>query len=889
MFFAMNHWFFLAEYLVVFSGLLQRISSQLVAEPKDYCRLTPERGPCRESQRRWYYDVKVDNCTQFVFGGCSGNQNNFDTFERCDLTCRRTRNSASTIGYMFASGIGPNLPDSQRRSSSSGVDDRGNTNVLLGTDSVDECDQPVQRGFCSSFIPRWHHNGSSCELFYFSGCGGNGNNFMTRESCLERCPSRTLGPFSSQTSSLRPLATSLIQSSCQLKPQRGSCRSALIRWYFDVPSQNCLEFVYSGCNGNENNHASEQECLQQCSRESLRRSGSASGRSLNPSKSDQNSLFPGAFEQQSPDLFADAGVKPSEVVVRTRAGDVGGFASTGSIPEKCIPEPERGPCTVDIERWYHDTVTKTCRPFYYGGCLGNSNRFSTRKECETSCSVSPAPRGMTPITDAQACVLEPATGPCRAAFTRYYFDVAAGQCKQFTYGGCEGNANNFQTLEDCESRCQTAARPDSFNQVRSSLIGLGPDTRSGNTGTGRTSRLGARCFLPSETGPCRAALPKFFFNGRFCSTFIYGGCAGNENNFDSVEECQAACGGEASLVPSLEPPSRSPPLGGSRNDGNLEPGLLAADACAQPPDSGPCNAVLTRFFSDPISGSCKPFTYGGCGGNLNNYKSHTECELTCPTRGPKVDNASLPAVCGLPAERGPCRAFIPAFFHDVRDGKCKMFYFGGCQGNENRFSSRQECEDVCSGKNSILDFQNQIPRELPPSILNPPQLSPDTKSCNEPAAPGPCLAMIPSYFFDPEMQQCRQFIYGGCGGNSNRFSAKEECENKCRPQLQARSGHSPTRKAITHTNADCLSPTETGPCRGRFKVFGFDAAQQTCVDFIYGGCNGNGNRFPTLSECNAQCGGLITSDNTNMLKMQQLRESAAANFGFQPAQQRRLR
>lgn len=27
--------------------------------------------------------------------------------------------------------------------------------------------------------------------------------------------------------------------------------------------------------------------------------------------------------------------------------------------------------------------------------------------------------------------------------------------------------------------------------------------------------------------------------------------------------------------------------------------------------------------------------------------------------------------------------------------------------------------------------------------------------------------------------QCVQFTYGGCGGNSNRFSTREECERYC--------------------------------------------------------------------------------------------------------------
>ncbi|XP_028160746.1 trypsin inhibitor-like isoform X2 [Ostrinia furnacalis] len=52
---------------------------------------------------------------------------------------------------------------------------------------------------------------------------------------------------------------------------------------------------------------------------------------------------------------------------------------------------------------------------------------------------------------------------------------------------------------------------------------------------------------------------------------------------------------------------------------------------------------------------------------------------------------------------------------------------------------------------------------------------------------------------------------------------------------------------------DCTSPLETGPCRGRKVAFGYDTDLEGCKQFIYGGCDGNGNRYNTLEECQAAC------------------------------------
>ncbi len=51
--------------------------------------------------------------------------------------------------------------------------------------------------------------------------------------------------------------------------------------------------------------------------------------------------------------------------------------------------------------------------------------------------------------------------------------------------------------------------------------------------------------------------------------------------------------------------------------------------------------------------------------------------------------------------------------------------------------------------------------------------------CRLPAVTGPCKAYFPRWYFDNQEGQCKPFIYGGCGGNSNRFSSQEDCEKQC--------------------------------------------------------------------------------------------------------------
>ncbi|CAG0884336.1 unnamed protein product [Cyprideis torosa] len=55
--------------------------------------------------------------------------------------------------------------------------------------------------------------------------------------------------------------------------------------------------------------------------------------------------------------------------------------------------------------------------------------------------------------DGDFCSLPPVTGLCRAYFPRFYYNPNKKTCLDFVWGGCGGNANNFETFEECMQTC----------------------------------------------------------------------------------------------------------------------------------------------------------------------------------------------------------------------------------------------------------------------------------------------------------------------------------------------------------------------------------------------------------------------------------------------------
>ncbi|XP_066533974.1 papilin b, proteoglycan-like sulfated glycoprotein [Hoplias malabaricus] len=63
-----------------------------------------------------------------------------------------------------------------------------------------------------------------------------------------------------------------------------------------------------------------------------------------------------------------------------------------------------------------------------------------------------------PSVHVDVCFLRKEVGPCYEWKSRFYFDSSTHTCTHFWFGGCQGNGNNFVSVEECRASCAGSGR-----------------------------------------------------------------------------------------------------------------------------------------------------------------------------------------------------------------------------------------------------------------------------------------------------------------------------------------------------------------------------------------------------------------------------------------------
>ncbi|MCB9553322.1 MAG: hypothetical protein H6705_15865 [Myxococcales bacterium] len=113
------------------------------------------------------------------------------------------------------------------------------------------------------------------------------------------------------------------------------------------------------------------------------------------------------------------------------------------------------------------------------------------------------------------------------------------------------------------------------------------------------------CALPPESGDCDGAFPRWYFNDDSgqCEEFVYGGCGGNGNNFETREACEARCDDTSRAM--CVDQSRDPiVLGGSRSFGECLEGCVSRLSLGIPADGAMCDRVTLEVCDNNFDGFC---------------------------------------------------------------------------------------------------------------------------------------------------------------------------------------------------------------------------------------------------------------------------------------------
>ncbi|CAD6185288.1 unnamed protein product [Caenorhabditis auriculariae] len=664
----------------------------------DLCLLSINVGQGKSLLKRFYYNTFSKRCTEFIYKGAKGNENNFLTNTQCQEKCQKWNNpcpvavnvaqrrECSLNGTECSAGQWCHIGASQQSS------------VCCPGASPDPCALPMFAGEADSVNPLLTMDPKETRT---TSSQSNSVNKKCRRECKNPCGSGTMlmtpedePRLCSPTSpcpnthwchvGITPETTvccSAVQNACELPLVKGYGSSYLTRWHFNQEEKKCSKFIYSGEGGNQNMFLTQEDCQAVCP---VFENPCGHGKPLmigsKPKECSPNERCPSTH-------FCHIGVDGAQNYCCQKNGD------------PCLQSLMPGNGGFSMTRFYYDKETKRCREFVYQGSKGNANNFLSHEDCELVCPVLP--------------------NPCQLGEP-----LLNGMKEPVICGGAETCSSGYW--------CHVGGSPETTNCC--------PGTRR-------------PCDLPLEFGQGSESLSRWFFDGgiQMCRPFVYKGMKGNSNNFLTKQACRQMC-------KELNPCGYGEPITDSAGERTLCTGGQRVDSCPrasychvgatpltticcpkrnvdpcdQPVEEGTGGEDLSRWFFDRKQNRCAPFNYGGVGGNENNFLLQANCQSACPEyrnycphgipliEGEQVTSCGIDKGCPdgfichmsseynvsvccqdpmdfclSPRDPGPCNSYEKRYGYNPASDTCMEYQYGGCEGTLNNFHSLQRCTEIC--------------------------------------------------------------------------------------------------------------------------------------------------------------------------------------------------